>query len=127
MNDDKSQDNLLIYKDLKMNNFYMLKAKKDFYVGETILDLNDAETFFKPNYTTIDLLDNHVYHPLGRYINHSCNPNCYVDIKNKKIVAQKIINKNDEITFDYLSTEREIVAPFDCNCGYKNCIGRVEK
>ncbi len=109
------------------NTYRTLRAGKIFSVGDTVLDLLNAEERPAPDYSTIDLGDKHVYHPIGRYINHSCDPNTYVDAIQKKITALKIINIGDDITFDYLATERQIVAPFDCNCASDNCVGRVEK
>lgn len=39
----------------------------------------------------------------ARFINHSCHPNCYIDIKNGIIWirAAKRIRKGDELTYDY--------------------------
>lgn len=107
--------------------FIRLKALNTYAPGDIIIDLTDATLFDQPDYTTIDLLDRHVYHPIGRYINHSCSPNAVVDQKKLCISAQHHIQPGDEITFDYLRTERQIMAPFDCQCGAKNCIERVEK
>ena len=40
---------------------------------------------------------------VARFINHSCRPNCYIDIKNGVIWirAAKPIRKGDELTYDY--------------------------
>jgi hypothetical protein len=107
--------------------FNGLISTKSFCEGDVLIDLKDALELLVPDYTSIDLGDKHVYHPIARYVNHSCNPTAKVDIKQKKLVALKPINSGDEITFDYLASERQIVAPFDCKCGSSNCIGRVEK
>lgn len=106
--------------------FHALKAAKSFCKGEVLIDLSSAERFETPNYATIDLHDRHVIHPVARYMNHSCEPTTYVDVRRKAIVALKAIHPGDEITFDYMSSEREIVSPFDCHCGSSNCVGRVE-
>jgi len=64
----------------------------------------------------------------ARYINHSCNPNCEVDIINNQIwiIAIKNIKKDNELSYDY-------GYPFDesdytdhvCKCGSHNCIGYI--
>lgn len=36
-----------------------------------------------------------------KYLNHSRNPNCLWDIKNRKIFAAKNIQKNEELFIDY--------------------------
>ena len=58
-------------------------------------------------------------------INHSCNPNAYVQYKrdSKLLVleAQKEIPPTEEITCDYRITESHIAHPFHCNCGDYNC------
>jgi SET domain-containing protein len=40
---------------------------------------------------------------VARFINHSCRPNCYIDIKNGVIWirAAKPIRKGEELTYDY--------------------------
>ena len=54
----------------------------------------------------------------GRYINHSCEPNCVV-VNKFKLVAIKDIEADEEITFDYSTTEEHL--NMKCSCGSKNC------
>ncbi|MDO8443609.1 MAG: SET domain-containing protein-lysine N-methyltransferase, partial [Candidatus Azambacteria bacterium] len=59
----------------------------------------------------------------GRYINHSCEPNC--GIKDKfKIVAMRDINKGEEINIDYEMTE-DSDWKMECNCGSSICRGII--
>jgi SET domain-containing protein len=65
----------------------------------------------------------------SRFINHSCDPNCYtkvitVDGEPKIVVfANKFISRGTEITYNYFfSSEEERLA---CNCGSLNCAGRL--
>ena len=103
-----------------------LRANQEIAVGEVVVDLSTAEVRDQPDYLTIDLLSKHVAHPLGRYINHSCAPNACISVSAEAVIATAQINAGDEITFNYLESEREIVAPFDCNCGAPRCQGRIE-
>lgn len=112
--------------DNKSPQFKTLKSTKSFSKGDVLIDLNNAEVCQAPDFATIDLHDRHVIHPVARYMNHSCAPTAFIDIARKSIVALKEIHPGDEITFNYLSTERQIVSPFDCECGANNCVGRVE-
>ncbi|MCD6188473.1 MAG: SET domain-containing protein-lysine N-methyltransferase [Desulfuromusa sp.] len=113
--------------DLGALSYKTLKAAKSFFQGEILIDLTTAEEVSEPDYRSIDLGDKHVYHPVARYVNHSCEPNAYVDSQQQKLIANSSINKNDEITFNYLASERQIMAPFDCNCASEKCMGRIEK
>lgn len=106
--------------------FKTLKADRTFWQDEVLIDLQQAETHDAPNYATIDLHNRHVLHPVGRYINHSCEPTAYIDLARQAVVALREIQPGDEITFNYLTTERRIVAPFDCHCGSERCVRRVE-
>tara|TARA_B110000858_G_C17590500_1_gene375463 strand:- start:30 stop:518 length:489 start_codon:yes stop_codon:yes gene_type:complete len=64
----------------------------------------------------------------ARYINHSCDPNCEVDIiKNEIWISSiKLIKKGEELNYDY-------GYPFDvddfndhiCKCGSSKCIGYI--
>ena len=64
----------------------------------------------------------------ARYINHSCNPNCEVDIIKNEIWIRSIkkINEGEELNYDY-------GYPFDeddyhdhiCKCGSVKCIGFI--
>lgn len=56
---------------------------------------------------------------IGRYSNHSCNPNC--GIRGKfRLVAMKNIKKGDWLTWDYEMTE-DSDWRMNCQCGEKNC------
>ncbi|XP_055017321.1 histone-lysine N-methyltransferase SETD1B-like isoform X1 [Boleophthalmus pectinirostris] len=66
---------------------------------------------------------------LARFINHSCNPNCYAKIitvdSQKKIViySRQQININEEITYDYKFPIEETKIP--CLCGADTCKGSL--
>ncbi|KJH50293.1 SET domain protein [Dictyocaulus viviparus] len=65
----------------------------------------------------------------ARFINHSCQPNCYAKVvtvdgeKRIVIYSKTLINKGDEITYDYkFPIEEDKV---DCLCGAPNCRGTL--
>ncbi|XP_042585929.1 histone-lysine N-methyltransferase SETD1B-like isoform X2 [Cyprinus carpio] len=66
---------------------------------------------------------------LARFINHSCNPNCYAKIvtveAQKKIViySRQPINVNEEITYDYKFPIEDEKIP--CLCAAENCRGTL--
>ncbi len=62
-------------------------------------------------------------------LNHSCNPNCYVNFKQLTLVALKDIQSGQELTFDYNTSEYDLMDQgcfFTCLCGSRNCIGEVK-
>ncbi len=64
----------------------------------------------------------------AKFINHSCEPNCEVEIINDEIwiTSIKTIMKNEELTYDYgYSFDKEDYKDHICNCDAKNCIGYI--
>ena len=64
----------------------------------------------------------------ARYINHSCDPNCEVDIVNDEIWISSIkkINKGEELSYDYgYSFDKDDYKDHPCECGSKKCIGYI--
>ncbi|XP_056593162.1 histone-lysine N-methyltransferase SETD1B-A isoform X4 [Triplophysa dalaica] len=65
----------------------------------------------------------------ARFINHSCNPNCYakvisVDLQKKIVIySRQPINVNEEITYDYKFPIEDEKIP--CLCGAENCRGTL--
>eukprot|EP00455_Lapot_gusevi_P023650 TRINITY_DN2453_c0_g1_i4.p1 TRINITY_DN2453_c0_g1~~TRINITY_DN2453_c0_g1_i4.p1 ORF type:complete len:163 (-),score=7.84 TRINITY_DN2453_c0_g1_i4:155-592(-) len=71
----------------------------------------------------------------ARYINHSCDPNCFVD-DDLNIVCLREIPPDTEISFRYNDCTPEEANQewfwdprwsFDCLCGSSNCIGRLNR
>ena len=66
----------------------------------------------------------------SRFINHSCNPNCYVSKwhvgKHVRmgIFAKRDIEKDEELTFNY-NVDRYGSDPQTCYCGEPNCVGTI--
>lgn len=52
---------------------------------------------------------------IARYVNHACNPNCYVDVEGHHIWirASRTIRKGEELTYDY---NTDGVAGIPCRC-----------
>tara|TARA_Y100000816_G_C25667707_1_gene354056 strand:+ start:46 stop:525 length:480 start_codon:yes stop_codon:yes gene_type:complete len=64
----------------------------------------------------------------ARYINHSCKPNCEVEIVRGHIwiKAKKNILEKDELTYDYgYEFDKDDYTDHKCKCGSKNCIGYI--
>lgn len=64
-------------------------------------------------------------------LNHSCDPNCYVKFKERGVflVAKRNIGKDEELTFDYDTTEYDMInseCSFMCLCGERNCRGEIK-
>lgn len=64
----------------------------------------------------------------ARYINHSCSPNCEVDIIKDEIWIYSIknIKNGEELSYDYgYSFDKDDYKDHLCKCGSKNCIGFI--
>ena len=64
----------------------------------------------------------------ARYINHSCNPNCEVDIIKNEIWISSIkpIKKGEELSYDYgYEFDKEDFRDHQCKCGSSKCIGYI--
>lgn len=64
------------------------------------------------------------------FLNHSCDPNCYIDWHSYNLVALRDIKKGEELSFNYNTAEYDLInlvknCSFKCNCGSINCIGEV--
>ena len=73
-------------------------------------------------------IDGNVKKNKARFINHSCDPNCEVDIDNNEIWISSIknIKKGTELSYDYgYEFDKEDYKDHICNCGSKNCIGYI--
>ncbi|KAF1844950.1 uncharacterized protein K460DRAFT_284299 [Cucurbitaria berberidis CBS 394.84] len=126
-----------------------LRANKDMvpgdfifeYIGEVIDERNfrrrmmqyDEEGikhFYFMSLTKGEFVDATKKGNLGRFCNHSCNPNCFVD---KWVVADKLrmgifaerkIRAGEELVFNY-NVDRYGADPQPCYCGEPNCSGFI--
>ena len=68
----------------------------------------------------------HVLHLMGAFVDHACEPSCYVDKILNTVTAIRNIEPGENITFDYSISEEIINSPFSCLCGSKNCRGYIK-
>lgn len=59
------------------------------------------------------------------YINHSCQPNCYMRNINNRVefYALRNIQPGEELLCRYGETHHD--GQLKCNCGHKNCVGNL--
>jgi len=94
------------------------KADPEHYAGTYIFELDDEWD-----------IDGNTPDNDAKYINHSCDPNCKMDINNGKVWIDTIkdIKKGDEITYNYgFELNEKDLYDFEeqeCRCGSKNCVG----
>ena len=102
-------------------------AVQELAPGTLVFQLTGTLTHLPDTYTI--QIDAHTHllpdDQLWRYLNHSCAPNCRIDFNTWTLVTTQAIQCNAELTFNYLTTEWEMVAPFACRCGTPHCYGVV--
>lgn len=59
------------------------------------------------------------------FINHSCEPNCFIRFPDLSLEALRDIQPGEELTINYCASELKIEEPFECNCGAANCYRTV--
>ncbi len=74
-------------------------------------------------------IDGSVAYNHARFINHSCNPNCEVEIINNKIwiLSIKNIKKGEELSYDYGYSYDSDYKSYPCKCKSNNCVGFILK
>lgn len=65
------------------------------------------------------------------FLNHSCNPNAFIDFKILSLTALKNIEIDEEVTYNYCTSEYDLISlvedcSFTCNCGFVDCICKVK-
>ncbi|XP_064651585.1 uncharacterized protein LOC135502566 [Lineus longissimus] len=72
-----------------------------------------------------DVVDATMHGNAARFINHSCDPNCYskvIQVEGKKhivIFAMRAIQRGEELTYDYKFPIEDVKIP--CTCGSRKC------
>ncbi len=95
--------------------------------GFLVLDLSRYATVVpEPTRYSIQVgASTHVDGPGTRYLNHSCDPNVFVDAQSLSVVTLRPVPAQAPLCFFYPATEWRMAAPFQCGCGTPQCIGPV--
>ena len=102
-----------------------LHAMKPFKPGDVISRFPAGSFSSHATYLTVQVgVNRHItlQPEFLQYINHSCEPNVLFDTTSMRVICLKELNVGDELTFFYPSTEWDMVQPFVCNCGSKDCL-----
>ncbi|MBI2482320.1 MAG: SET domain-containing protein-lysine N-methyltransferase [Candidatus Vogelbacteria bacterium] len=111
-------------------------AKKDFKPGDVVM-MGIGKTIDHQTYhisVQIDVKKHYIPKKwTGKYWNHSCDPNTYVKTRSDgfpNLIANKKINKGDEITYSYWMSELFWIKQADeshvkCRCGSKKCKHKI--
>jgi hypothetical protein len=108
-----------------------VRAIRGFRVGETVMiGVLEGEVPFNDSHATQVSRTKWARHGgLGPKVNHSCNPNCGVELNATgacDFVARRPISDGEEITFDYAMRNYSIEHfPEGCLCGADICRGSV--
>ncbi len=105
------------------NKFRTLITKQAYKKGEVICSMPSENIVDKPTRFTVQISkDKHTHVGKLAALNHSCDPNVILDTDGMVMIARRDIEKGEELSFFYPSTEWEMQAPFICLCGATNCI-----
>jgi hypothetical protein len=105
-----------------------LFATRSFSREERLIEFSIRSIQSSPTYLTVQIGENEHFEfepDHLKYLNHSCDPNVFIDLENLTLVAIKAIVTGDELRFFYPSTEWKMDQPFDCQCGSSSCLGTI--
>jgi len=101
------------------------------YIGEKISKDESTRRLVQGNVYIFTLneyfdIDGKTLKNKARYINHSCDPNCEVELTSRTIwiVALRNITAEEELTYNYGYEVRNYME-HPCTCRAKNCCGYI--
>jgi hypothetical protein len=106
-----------------------LTSLKSYKKNSIICHFSYNEILSEPNrYTVQTGEDKHIIlSPLYlEFVNHSCEPNCFFDTTKFQFIALKDIERGEEFTFFYPSTEWDMEETFECQCQTPSCLGEIK-
>lgn len=99
------------------------------YIGRPATAKQMKENRGKYLFWTSDttMIDGYVPANTARFINHSCAPNCEIDIRKRRIYvfALRSIKPGEEITYDYGEEYFEMHLAGNCRC--EKCAKKAKK
>jgi len=102
-----------------------LLTLRPFRSGEVISPFGAAATRSTPTYLTVQVgedLHIELLPSILQYMNHSCEPNSFVDTERMEVIALRDISLGEELSFFYPSSEWHMAQPFECLCGTASCL-----
>ncbi|KAJ7743102.1 hypothetical protein B0H16DRAFT_1860129, partial [Mycena metata] len=118
-----------------------LKTRRSFVQGETLTVLRNLTIRSPKAYSTVQCGrgadDNVELNSDFIYVNHSCEPNIAFDLSSTDPTESEALVRPlhscdwlcsyiAAVTFFYPSTEWEMEQAFECQCGTKKCLGRIQ-
>lgn len=95
------------------------------YVGKLVQGKKEVEEYPANKYlfeiNTSRMIDGSARSNTARYINHSCRPNCEVEIIGGRVFVKAIknIGAGEEFTYDYgKEYVDEYIKPYGCRCAH---------
>ena len=105
-----------------------LVASRNIATGQVVIHLA-GKLVSKPSKYSIQTGETtHLVTPLEslhNYIDHSCDPVCCIDWETLNLVSIKGISKGEKITYNYCTSEWNLVEKFECDCRAAACLGTI--
>ena len=105
-----------------------LTVSRDVKAGEVVVSLAESVPVPKKSRYSVQVgaNDHIILKPDDcKFLNHSCDPNVFLDTENLQLVALKDLKVGEYLTFFYPSTEWDMAEPFKCVCESKNCLKEI--
>jgi hypothetical protein len=109
-------------------------ADRGFSVGETVIDFPNTLVHTKDASEEAVQVDDDLWIDTEwlvpeAFINHSCDPNTKLEYRpnepTSRYAAIKPIARDEEITFNYNTTEWDAKQGFDCECSSSKCVHHI--
>lgn len=105
-----------------------LYSRKIFRPGDILTGFKITDFFREPTRHSIQHGDSEhflIAPDCLQFMNHSCDPNVAIHMKDKSVRSIRPIQPGDEIVYFYPSTEWSMVEPFRCTCNSQRCLAYV--
>ena len=105
-----------------------LVAARPIARGETVASWAGARIRRRPTWQSVQISERrHADDPRSlNLLNHACDPNVFIDIPRRRVVALRRIRAGEVLAFFYPSTEWAMARPFRCRCGARHGLAVVQ-